>query len=199
LNQSERSRDPRVVRRWVWMMGSLLLVVGCHARQSGDTSILERIVRAARSKTETRPGELAAKGLAAITEECAKQSYKTASKGLIVSETGLHEDVFALRDRVSYGQDAFRLDEALQLESLLHAETEGLGHPTEQAGCVQEFAEYLEALTDPMVEADERQKELDLSSFKDSAKEAQEQADKRLSDSERPAEPKTQVPGSQPQ
>jgi hypothetical protein len=181
------------------MMGSLLLVAGCHARQSGDISILERIERATHSKAEARPGELAAKGLAAITEECAKQSYKTASKGLIVSETGLHEDVFALRDRVSYGEEAFRLDEALQLESLLHAAADGLGHPTEQAGCVQKFAEHLETLTDPMVEADERQKELDLSAFKDSAKEVQEQADKRLSDSERPLEPKMQLPGPQPQ
>jgi len=182
------------------MMGTLLLAGGCHARQSGETTLLERIAHAARSKTEaSQPGELAEKGRAAITDECAKQSYKTASKGLIVSETGLHEDVFALRDRVSYRQEAFRLGEALRLESLLHAEANGLGHPTEQAECVEEFAEHLEALTDPLVEADERQKELDVSAFKDSAKEAQEQADKRLSESEKPTEPKTQPPGSQPQ
>jgi hypothetical protein len=181
-------------------MGALLLVGGCHASGSGDTSILERIAHAARSKAGVaQPGELAEKGRAAITEECAKQSYQTASKGLIVSETGLHEDVFALRDRVSYGEDAYRLDDALQLESLLHVEADGLGHPTEQTECVQEFADHLETLTDPLIEADERQRELDLSAFKDSAKEAQEQADKRLSDSERSAEPKLQLPGSQPQ
>jgi hypothetical protein len=181
------------------MMGTLLLVGGCHARQSGDTTLLERIARVRHPKAEVRPGELAEKGRAAITEECAKQSYKTASKGLIVSDTGLHEDVFALRDLGSYRDDAYGLDEALRLESLLRAETNGLGHPTEQAECVEEFAEHLEALTDPLVDADERLKELDVSAFKDSAKEAQEQADKKLSESEKPTEPKTQPPGSQPQ
>jgi hypothetical protein len=139
------------------------------------------------------------KGRAAITEECAKQSYKTASKGLIVSETGLHEDVFALRDRVSYGEDAYRLDEALQLESLLHAEADGLERPTAQTKCVREFAEHLETLTDPLIEADERQRELDMSAFKDSVKKSEQQADRRLSGSEKATEPTTQAPGSQPQ
>jgi hypothetical protein len=151
-------------------------------------------------KRRASPGdELAEKGRAAITEECAKQSYETSSKGLIVSETELHEDVFALRDRVSYGEDAYKLDEALQLELLLHAEVDGLGHPTDQTECVRDFAEHLETLTDPLIEADERQRELDLSAFQNSAKEAQEQADKQLSDSERLAEPKTQSPSAQPQ
>jgi hypothetical protein len=181
-------------------MGSLLLVGGCHGGRSGDTSILERIAHAARSrKGVPAAGELAEKGRAAITEECAKQSYKTASKGLIVSETGLHEDVFALRDRVSYGEDAYRLDEALQLESLLHVEADGLGHPTDQTVCVREFAEHLETLTDPLIEADERQRELDMSAFKDSVKEAEQQADRRLSGAEKATEPMTQAPGSQPQ
>jgi hypothetical protein len=72
------------------------------------------------------------------------------------------------------------LDEALRLESLLHAEAAGLGHPTEQALCIQEFADHLKSLTDPIVVADERQRELDIAAFKDSTKEAQEQADKSL-------------------
>jgi hypothetical protein len=181
-------------------MGTLLVVGGCRSGRSGDTSILERIAHAARLKAGVPVvGKLAEKGRAAITEECAKQSYKTASKGLIVSETGLHEDVFALRDRVSYGEDAYRLDEALQLETLLHVEADGLGYPTEQTKCVQEFAEHLETLTDPLIETDERQRELDLSAFQNSAKEAQEQADKRLSDAERATEPRAQLPGPQPQ
>lgn len=180
-------------------MGSLLLVGGCHRGRSGDTSILARIAHATRSKAGVQAaGDVAEKGRAAITEECAKQSYKTASKGLIVSETGLHEDVFALRDRVSYGEIAYRLDEALQLESLLHAEADGLGHPTDQTRCVREFAEHLEALTDPLIETDERQRELDMSAFKDSVKESEQQADGRLSGAEKTAEP-THAPGSQPQ
>jgi hypothetical protein len=148
-------------------------------------------------KTAMRLGELAEKGRAAITEECAKQSYETASKGLIVSEPGFHENVFALRDRVSYGEDAFRLDEALQLESLLHAEAEGLGRTTKQTECIREFAERLETMTDPLVEADERQRELDLSAFQNSAKRAQQQADKKLSEDERITDPKMQLPESQ--
>jgi hypothetical protein len=147
-----------------------------------------------RSKTESQPGVLAEKGRAEITDECAKQSYETANRGLIVNETALHEDVFALRDRVSYGVYAYGLDEALRLESLLHAEAAGLGHPTEQAECIQEFADHLESLTEPIIEAEERQKELDITAFKDSAKEAQEQADKKLRESEKPAEPTFQAP-----
>lgn len=181
-------------------MGSLLLVGGCHGGRSGDTSILARIAHATRPKAGTSAaGRLAEKGRAAITEECAKQSYKTASKGLIVSETGLHEDVFALRDRISYREDAYRLDDALQLETLLHAEADGLGHPTDQTECVREFAEHLETLTDPLIEADERQRELDMSAFKESVKESEQQADRRLVEGEKATEPITRTPGSQPQ
>jgi hypothetical protein len=179
------------------LMGTLFLVGGCHAR-SGDATLLERIERIGHTKIELQPGVLAEKGRAEITDECAKQSYETARKGMIVSETALHEDVFAMRDRVSYGEDAYGLDEALRLESLLRAEAAGLGHPTEQARCIREFADHLEALTEPIIEAEERQRELDITAFKDSAKEAQELADKRPSESEKAAEPRTQAPGSTP-
>jgi hypothetical protein len=179
------------------MMGTLFLVGGCHAR-SGDATLLERIERIGHTKTELQPGVLAEKGRAEITDECAKQSYETARKGMIVSETALHEDVFAMRDRVSYGEDAYGLDEALRLESLLQAEAAGLGHPTEQAQCIREFADHLEALTEPIIEAEERQRELDITAFKDSAKEAQELADKRLGESDKAAHPTTQAPGSTP-
>jgi hypothetical protein len=111
----------------------------------------------------------------------------------------LHEDVFSLRDRISYGEDAYRLDEALQLESLLHAEADGLGRPTDQTKCIREFSEHLERLTDPLIEADERQRELDVSAFKDSMKEAEQQVDRRLSGSETATEPTTQAPGSRRQ
>jgi hypothetical protein len=181
----------------VWVMGSLLLICGCRAKQSGDATLLQRIESVGRSKAAPKPGELAEKGRAAITEECAKQTYANASKGLIVSETGLHEDVFALRDRVSYGANGYELDEALRLESLLHAEANVAGLPKEQAGCVLQFAEHMETLTDPIVEADLRQKELDVSAFDKAAKEAQETKDK-LREIEGSAEPKTQAPVSPP-
>ncbi len=178
-------------------MGTLVLVAGCHGgRQDGDSTLMERISRAGHSRTEApKPGELAEKGRASIADECAKQSYVNASKGLIVSETGLHEDVFALRDRVSYGEMAFPLDEALRLESLLRAEAKGHGHPAEQAQCIERFAERLESLTDPIVEADERLKELDISAFEDSAKKAQEQAERQLREADKPAGATTQPSG----
>ena len=179
------------------MVGTLLLVGGCHAGNR-DATLLERLASIGHSRTESQPGALAEKGRAEITDECAKQSYKTASKGLIVSETALHEDVFALRDRVSYRENAYGLDEALRLESLLHAEAAGLAHPTEQSACILEFAEHLESLTDPIIETEERQKELDIRAFNDSAKEAQEQADRRLSQSEKSIEPTAQTAGTTP-
>jgi hypothetical protein len=178
-----------VVRRGVSVLGVLILVTGCHSRQqNGDVTLLERISRVGHSNIAPKPGELAEKGRAEITVECEKQSYENARKGLIVSETGLHEDVFTLRDRVSFGAIGYSLDEALRLESLLQAEAKTAGHPPEQAGCIQRFAEHLETLSDPLMERDQRLKELDASAFKDAAKEAQEQADKKLR--ETPVEPK---------
>ena len=126
--------------------------------------------------------------------ECAKQSYETARKGLIVSETRLHEDVFVLRDRVSYQGIGYGLDEAQRLEGLLRAEARVGGHPTEQADCIEEFAEHLETLSDPLVEADERQRELDVSAFQDASKEAEGQAEKKLREADKVAMPKLESP-----
>jgi hypothetical protein len=170
--------------------GILLLAAGCHTGRSGDATLLERIERARHSRAAPKPGVLAEKALVAITDECAKQSYETASKGLIVSEVGLHEDVFVLRDRVSYDGIGYGLDEAERLEDLLGAEARVGGHPAEQADCIQEFAERLEALSDPLVEADQRQKELDVSAFDDSAKHIQAQAEKRPRGADTLIEPK---------
>lgn len=195
---SERNRGwgQRVVRRWVSVLGVLILLTGCHSRQqNSDTTLLERISRAGRSRVRTpKPGDLAEKGRAAITDECAKQSYETARKGLIVSEIGLHEDVFMLRDRISYGAIGYGLDEALRLEALLRLEAKVEGHPAEQANCIQEFAEHLESVSDPLVEADERLKELDASAFEDSTKAAQEQAERQLRGTGKIAEPKEPPP-----
>ncbi len=180
-------------------MGVLILVAGCHGgRQSGDASLLERISRVGHSKiVMPKPGELAEKGKAEIVTECEKQSYETASKGLIVSEIGLHEDVFVLRDRVTYAGIGYQLDEAQRLEELLRTEVRVAAHPADQAKCIEQFAEHLESLSDPLVEADKRRKELDASAFTDAAKEAQEQADRKLRDADRSSGPKTQPPESQ--
>lgn len=198
MNKRNGGWGKGVVCRGVSVMCALVLVTlvvaGCRARQSGDATLLERISRVGRSNEALKPGELAEKGRMEIATECEKQSYETAKKGLIVSETGLHEDVFTLRDRVSYGAVGYSLDEAIRLEALLRTEAKVAGRPAEQTECIQRFAEHLETLSDPLVEADERQKELDVSAFNDAAKEAQEQADKKLREPEKPVEPKTQQP-----
>jgi hypothetical protein len=197
LSERYRGWGLRVAGRWLSVMGLLLLVAGCHAgQQSGDATLLERISRVGRPKKAPKPGELAEKGKTAIVRECEKQSYETASKGLIVSEIGLHEDVFVLRDRVSYAGVGYDLAEAQRLEDLLGAEAKVAGHPAEEANCIEAFAEHLETLSDPLVEADERLKELDASAFNDAAKEAQEQADKKLREAERANAPRTQPPES---
>lgn len=192
-------------RRWAAgrglpVLGVLLLASGCHAGQkSGDVTLLDRISRARHSWVAPKPGELAEKGKAAIVAECEKQTYDTARKGLIVSEIGLHEDVFVLRDRVSYAGVGYDLDEAQRLEELLRAEAKVGGHPAEQADCIEAFAEHLETLSDPLVEADERLKELDASAFSDATKEAGEQADRKLRDAEKSTGQSTPTPVSTPQ
>ncbi len=161
--------------------------------------MLERISRATHSKVASpKPGELAEKGKMAIVTECEKQSYETASKGLIASETGMHEDVFTLRDRLSYAGSGYGLDEAQRLEGLLRAEAKVAGHPAQQADCIEQFAEHLETLSDPLVEADERLKELDASAFSDATKEAQEQAYRKLRGTDTQPESKAQVHELQP-
>lgn len=169
------------------VIGLLILVVGCH---SGQQTVLDRISGAGHSNAARSAG-LAEKGEAEITAECAGQNYKNAVKEIIVSETGLHEDVFALRDRVSHGEIAYGLDDALTLESLLEADAKQVGGSSEKTGCLQQFLEHLEALSDPLLDGDEKQKELDASAFQDSAKEAEEQAEKNPR-TEKPAGRKAQ-------
>jgi single-stranded DNA-specific DHH superfamily exonuclease len=201
LSERYRRWGTGAAGRGLSLMSLLILVAGCHRGQhSGDATLLERISRVGHSKIAApKPGELAEKGKGAIVTECEKQSYETASKGLIVSEIGLHEDVFVLRDRVSYAGVGYGLDEAQRLEELLRAEARVAGHPAEQANCIEAFAEHLETLSDPLVEADQRLKELDASAFSDATKEAQEQADKKLREADRSNEQRTQPAESVPQ
>jgi hypothetical protein len=156
-------------------IAGILLMAGCHSGER-RSSLLEGLTSAAQTKASNLgPNHLAAEGLATITAACEKQTFENARSGLIVSQTGLHEDVFALRDRRSYASIAFSMDDALKLEEVLRNQLKENKQPREQRECVQQFEGYLETLTDPLVEQDKLAKELDASAFKDSNKEAQEE------------------------
>jgi hypothetical protein len=133
---------------------------------------------------------MASEGRDAITTECAHETYSNASKGLIVGETGLHEDVFALRDPISFTANVYGIDEALRLEALLREEAGVPGHSTEQVACIDQFAEHLESLTDALQQADNLQKELDISAFNDSRKQAEEQLEKKQREMEQSGVPR---------
>ena len=62
-----------------------------------------------------------------------------ASKGLIVSAEGLHEDVSALRDVLLWRDRLFPWTRHCGWRSLLRVEVNGHGHPTEQAKCIEKF------------------------------------------------------------
>jgi hypothetical protein len=173
----------------------LLLLSGCNAKESVQKSRLyDRIAQRGhfRASPLPVPGKMAADGRDAITAECSHESYANAKKGLIVGETGLHEDVFALRDRASFAANAYGMDEALRLEALLHEEARVAGHSAEQADCIDEFAEHLESLTDALAQADKLQKELDLSAFNNSRKQAEEQLEKKQREIEQSDAPNPQ-------
>jgi hypothetical protein len=176
-----RTRWKSVIAPHGALMIGLLLLSGCNAKESaGRRGLYDRIARHGHLKSPPpEPGKMAAAGRDAITAECALESYANARKGLIVAETGLHEDVFALRDRVSFAANAYGMDEALRLEALLREEAMVRGHSAEQANCIDEFAEHLGSLTDALIQADKLQKELDLSAFDKSQKQAEEQLEKK--------------------
>jgi len=171
--RAERRRVPAIVRAGS-VAGILLLMAGCHSDER-SSSLLERLSSTAPPKASSLgPNHLAADGLASITSACEKQSFENARTGLIVSQTGLYEDVFAMRSR-TYSSVAFSLDDALKLEDVLRNELKKDKQPGEQRECAQQFEGYLETLTDPLVEQDKLAKDLDASAFKDSNKEAQEE------------------------
>jgi hypothetical protein len=173
VSQRAESRRVDEILRVGSVAGILLLMAGCHS-DGRSNSLLERLSSAAPPKASNLgPNHLAAEGLASITSACEKQSFENARTGLIVSQTGLHEDVFAMRSR-TYSSVAFSLDDALKLEDVLRNELKANKQP-EQRECVQQFEGYLETLTDPIVEQDKLAKDLDASAFKDSSKEAQEE------------------------
>ena len=177
---SEWVQGRRTAARWYGVLvvgmviGTVILIAGCHSGQRSD--VLKDLSALTQPKTATLgPDHLAAEGSEAITETCGKQSFENARNGLIVSQTGLHEDVFALRSRTSYASIAFGLDDVLRLEEVLRKKLNEDQQLAEERECVQQFVGYLETLTDPMVEQDKLSKDLDAAAFKDSAREAQEE------------------------
>jgi hypothetical protein len=139
----------------------LMLLTGCHGRKRADVT------------ASVASGRVGVLGRNTIATECEHESYANASKGLIVEETGLHEDVFSLRNRDSLTATAYNLDEALRLEDFLRAAAKASGHRAEQGKCIDAFAQHFGTLTDTLVQADKVQKELDLAAFKEATKQAQ--------------------------
>jgi hypothetical protein len=164
------------------MAGVLLIAIsGCHGgRRVEDSKLYERLSHFGRSHGASRMDEQTKAGAASVVTGCAEAPFAHVQKGLIVGETGLHEDVFEMRDRVSFATVAYGLDDTLQLEEMLQAEAKAGVHSAEQAGCIQSFAEHLEGLTDPMVEVDRLQKEIDLSGFSKAAKEVHDEKQREL-------------------
>jgi hypothetical protein len=158
------------------MAGLLMLLTGCHSgRRVQDSQLYERLSHIGHRHSGGGRDELAKGGAAAIVTQCEKASFANVRNGLIVGQTGLHEDIFEMRDPISLRTIAYGLNDTLQMEEMLRAEARLGGHSAEEAGCIQTFAENLESLTDPLVETDKLQKEIDLSAFSKAAKEAQDE------------------------
>ena len=151
----------------ILLSGLLTAVMGCHTKSA------ERGIKGSRVNT-AGPAKLAEDGRKTIETMCAKESFATARKGLIVAETGLREDVFLLRDRDSYKPVPYGLEETQRLAALLRGDADAAGHTEEQAVCIREFAEHLETLIEPLVEADRREREIDTSAFSQADKQAQD-------------------------
>jgi hypothetical protein len=151
----------------ILLLGVLIGVTGCHSKSAN------RPVEASRAST-SGAAKLAEDGRATIVAMCAKESFAAARQGLIVAETGLHEDVFLLRDRGSYKPVPYGLEETQRLEVLLREDAEAAGHTKEQSVCIRQFAEHLETLIEPLVEADRREREIDTSAFSQADKQVQD-------------------------
>lgn len=163
------------------IVGLLGMAVGCHAKMPGtNIGFAEPMAQRGQFDSAEASAKKVADAGEAIAGACAKEPYANAHEGLVVTETGLHEDVFELRDRVSYKSLAYGQWEAQRLEALLRKEAGAAGspsYPAEQAECIRQFADHMQTLTDPLVEADAEQKQLDVSAFNDASKEAQQETD----------------------
>jgi len=65
-------------------------------------------------------------------------------------------------------------------------EGQDAGHSAEQIDCIAEFAKHLGELTNSLVQADKVQKEMDISAFNDSSKQAEDQLEKKQHEIEQP-------------
>jgi hypothetical protein len=157
----------QVKGRWAVVLGVglSLATLGCHEKK--DLSIA--------GVPQEASALLAAKGAAAIATVCTRQSYATAKLGLIAGETGLQEDVFEMRDPVSFTIVPYRLKATVRLEALLRQGAEAAGRPKDQTQCMQEFADHLSTLSDPLLDAAKSEKAVDALAFHDAEKEAQQE------------------------
>jgi hypothetical protein len=153
----------------------LMLLTGCHDRnRAGESKVPDRIGQNGSFVTASMTADrVPVLGRDTIAKECEHESYANASKGLIVEEAGLHEDVFSLRDRDALTATAYNLDEALRLEDLLRAAAKASGHSAQQGKCMVAFAQHFGTQTDTLVQADKVQRELDMAAFNEATKEAQ--------------------------
>jgi hypothetical protein len=154
-------------RLWVGVLATGLTVaaLGCHGKK--EPSIAD--VPAEQSAM------LADNGAAAIAAVCSRQSFATAKVGLIAGETKLSEDVFEMRDPVSYTVVPYRLGATVRLETMLRRGAAVPGRPEDEAKCMRDFADHLKELTDPLVAAAKDQNQADVLAFKDAEKEAQQE------------------------
>jgi hypothetical protein len=179
LSDRGTKRGRARVQQGALVVGLLILLAGCRDRDKVHESN-DRVAHGGYHNTPASvPGKMAAVGNDSITTECEHESYTNASKGLIVGNAGLHEDVFALRDRASLATNAYSLNEALLLEDLLRAEAKVASHSAEQANCIDEFAEHFATLTDTLVQADKVQRELHLSAFNEATRQADDLLEKQ--------------------
>lgn len=150
-------------------MSFSIALLGCHSKKTAEVSAGEHLDDA------KSPAVLAAKASAVIAAVCTRQSYATASVGLIAGEAGLREDVFELRDPVSYKVIPYHLGATVKLEALLRQGAEAAGRPAAEATCIRQFADRFKKLTDPLVEAARDEEQIDSSAFNSAGREAQQE------------------------
>lgn len=169
-------------------LGMLVLAIAAGCRSNTPNAVIP----SGRVDTpEASAKKVAAAGYA-IVSACAKEPFSNASQGLIAAEPGLHEDVLDLRDRATYRAVPFGLSETERLQELLLKESTAATHPAypaEQASCIQQFADHLQSLTEPLIQADQVQKQLDVSAFDKASKEAAQQTEDQTEQEEKAIHP----------
>ncbi len=169
----------------------IMNATGCRYH-SHEVRLSDAAIEAGRVDTPQASAKKIADAGVAIVSACAIEPYDNASKGLIVDEPGLDEDVLDLRDRNSLRTIPFGLGETERLASLLEKETSIAGHPSypaEQIACIQQFVSHLHSLTQPLIQANEVQKQLDASAFDKAAKEAEQETEEQTQQEEKALQP----------